>query len=141
MSHTVNYCLSSTGKEFFSFLTREKLFLDENFEYFIENDLSLETILFGINTMVEISGATTVIWTSWNYTKFINDEKTRNKVYEWENELKSKLKDYSIIRVDEILLEEFSKKNSELWFNDDKSFTDLLFWLSSQDALHWHKVR
>jgi hypothetical protein len=140
MSHTINYCLSLAGKEFFSLLAREKVLLGENFEYFVENDLNLEVDLFGIDSVVEISGTTTVIWTSWKYTKFLNDEDTKSQVLAWESDLKSKFRDQSILRVDEILLENFSQETSDLWFADKNSFSNLLLWLNVQDELHWCKV-
>jgi hypothetical protein len=140
MSHTINYCLSLTGEELFSLLSREKIFSDENFEYFIENDLNLEINLFRIEALIEFSGTTIVIWTPWNYTKFINDEDTKNQVLDWENELKSKLINQSILRVDEILLNNFSQETSDVWFVNEKSFSDLFFWLKGQNNLHWSKI-
>jgi hypothetical protein len=140
MGNNVEYCLNISGGNFNSLLPARVALSNEEFQEYLKNDLRLEADLVGIETIIEISGEVTLVWTPWKYTNLINNKSVESEILEWENYIRKMAEGIDIFRIDEFLLNEWSNCSGEYWFRDGQVCHKFFDWVKHQDPLHWQKI-
>lgn len=141
MGRYVHWVINISKIEFF-----EKLDPDD-VSWFEENAgkvYSLETTVPGTNKRVIVTPgefSQIVCDPSIKYSWLISkEESAARKVATIETALSSLLK-ASIIRVDEVLLQEWENSKSERWIDEKNTFGIFEEWLGKQEAVHFSKIQ
>lgn len=72
----------------------------------------------------------------------VQDTKAVVAIERWEKNLLDLLPDSSIIRFDEILLEDWLRgRDDENWFHSEERVRQFLDWLMAQEQAHWKQIR
>lgn len=144
MSYCVTYCLWLKGTKFNTLLPKNLCATDEEIKEFVKEDIRLD-IEFpgsgGVEVLAEVTGEITILWTPWVYSLLLsNSKEVQQTITNFEALLKSKFPEVLIMRIDELLLEQWTTEVGEYWFRKKDDCSKLLEWIQTQDKRHWNKA-
>jgi len=142
MSHAVTYVLKIEGKLFNTSGELQPAATDDELGLLSETDSTWDgtlrntTLLFN----AELTGAVTIIWLATKYSVFLDRADVRIEVSDWENNLRRIFPKIRIVRLDELLLQEWEKRAGEFWFRNAGLAERFYDWITSQPRESWATI-
>lgn len=101
----------------------------------------LETTIFDESIIIEFYPNIAELSTMIKYSQFLFRQEYQDRVNEFESRLIKILMGHNyIIRVDDLLTDEYSQITGDGWRNNPNAFEDFSKWLENQDKDYWKKI-
>lgn len=139
MSHSVCYVLDVSGSDFATTCVSSRRASPADIAQLIETGAlwDCEGAVSGIGCSVELTGVVTLIWLTAKYSQFVGNEDIRASVLSWERVALAPFDQRTVIRLDELVLEDWQRLVGALWFRDSLAAGQFWAWIRGQSPESW----
>lgn len=136
MGYNIIYCIKCGKTETLQILNESFNITDSDFEYFA-GTLRVELTLLEKDLIIELDNEIAFLWTTWRFSDLMRSDEVNTAVIYWEQQIKRSFENYTMLRLDEILLEEWNGKHGDDWGNRQDVTKAFFAWIALQDSHHW----